>query len=113
MVSTVADVARFYRALLQGRLLPARLLRAMQTTVETGTGLRYGLGLAALPLPCGGTAWGHEGGLFGYENWALASNDGDQQVVMMVNAGDGGNDYVVLVGEHVVRALCAIRTASS
>jgi D-alanyl-D-alanine carboxypeptidase len=61
MVSTVEDVARFYRALLRGRLLPARLLRAMQTTVDTGTGLRYGLGLAALELPCGGTVWGHEG----------------------------------------------------
>ena len=61
MVSSVEDVARFYRALLQGRLLPPRLLRAMQTTVDTGQGSRYGLGLIALPLPCGGTAWGGEG----------------------------------------------------
>jgi D-alanyl-D-alanine carboxypeptidase len=113
MVSTVDDVARFFRALLGGRLLPPRLLRAMQTTVDTGQGSRYGLGLIALPLPCGSTAWGGEGGLPGYENWALASRDGDEQVVMMVNAGDGGNDYVQLVGERVVRALCAIRSASS
>jgi D-alanyl-D-alanine carboxypeptidase len=113
MVSSVEDVARFYRALLQGRLLPPRLLRAMQTTVDTGQGSRYGLGLIALPLPCGGTAWGGEGGLPGYENWALASSDGEDQVVMMVNAGDGGNDYTQLVGERVVRALCAIRSESS
>ena len=32
---------------------------------------------------------------------------------MMVNAGDGGNDYTQLVGERVVRALCAIRSESS
>jgi D-alanyl-D-alanine carboxypeptidase len=111
MVSTVEDVARFYRALLGGRLLPARLLRAMQTTVDAESGLRYGLGLFAVELPCGGTVWGHEGGLPGYENWALASSSGDDQVVMMVNAGAGDNAAVVLVLEPVFRALCAIRGA--
>ena len=113
MVSTVDDVARFYRALLRGRLLPPRLLRAMQTTVDTGSGLQYGLGLASIELPCGGTVWGHEGGLPGYENWALSTGDGEDQVVMMVNAGDGSNTYVELVLDPVFRALCAIRSASS
>jgi D-alanyl-D-alanine carboxypeptidase len=113
MVSTVDDVARFYRALLRGRLLPPRLLRAMQTTVDTGSGLQYGLGLASIELPCGGTVWGHEGGLPGYENWALSTRDGEDQVVMMVNAGDGSNTYVELVLDPVFRALCAIRSASS
>jgi len=31
----------------------------------------------------------------------------------MVNAGDGGNAYVELVGERVIRALCAIRHPAS
>ena len=109
MVSTVDDVARFFRALLGGRLLPARLLRAMQTTVAAESGLRYGLGLFAVELPCGGMVWGHEGGLPGFENWALASSSGDDQVVMMVNAGAGDTAAVVLVLEPVFRALCAIR----
>ena len=113
MVSTVDDVARFYRALLRGRLLPPRLLRAMQTTVDTGSGLQYGLGLASIELPCGGTVWGHEGGLPGYENWALSTTDGKDQVVMMVNAGDGSSDYAELVLDPVFRALCAIQSTSS
>jgi D-alanyl-D-alanine carboxypeptidase len=84
----------------------------MQTTVATGSGFRYGLGLVSIELPCG-TFWGHEGGLPGYENWALSSSDGEDQVVMMVNAGDGGSDYAQLVGERVFTALCAIRSAAS
>jgi D-alanyl-D-alanine carboxypeptidase len=114
IVSTVQDVARFYRALLRGRLLPPRLLRAMRTTVDTGQGFRYGLGLAAVPLPCGGTVWGHQGGLAGYDNWALASRNGDDQAVMMINAtGESDTEVGLLVGEAVLRALCAIRTTSS
>jgi D-alanyl-D-alanine carboxypeptidase len=113
MVSTVDDVARFYRALLRGRLLPDRLLREMRTTIDTGQGFRYGLGLAALRLPCGGTVWGHDGGLAGYENWALASRNGDDQVVMMINATGDSDTEVALVGEAVVTALCAIRSTSS
>jgi hypothetical protein len=58
----------------------------MQTTVDAGTNLRYGLCLAAQSLPCGGAGWGHEGGLFGCETWALSSRDGENQVVMIVNA---------------------------
>ena len=112
MVSTVDDVAHFHRALLRGRLLPPGLLRAMQTTVATGPGFRYGLGLVSIELPCG-TFWGHEGGLPGYENWALSSSDGEDQVVMMVNAGDGSSDYAQLVGERVFTALCGIRSAAS
>jgi D-alanyl-D-alanine carboxypeptidase len=112
MVSTVDDVARFHRALLRGRLLPPGLLRAMQTTVDTGSGFRYGLGLISIELPCG-IFWGHEGGLPGYENWALSSSDGEDQVVMMVNAGDGSSDYAQLVGERVFTALCGIRSAAS
>ena len=46
IVSTADDVARFYRALLRGRLLRAELLRTMETTVPMGTsGESYGLGL--------------------------------------------------------------------
>src|SRR5207249_9189845 len=49
IVSTADDVARFYRALLVGRLLPPDLMRAMETTVgarSLGPGVRYGLGIA-------------------------------------------------------------------
>ena len=56
IVSTVRDVADFYRALLSGTLLDREQLRAMKTTVSERTGKdvaagrRYGLGIGA----CGG-----------------------------------------------------------
>jgi D-alanyl-D-alanine carboxypeptidase len=85
IVSDTDDVARFYRALLGGRLLKPAQLRAMQTTVETGSIFRYGLGLAAFTPACGGTVWGHDGELPGYQTWTLNSPDGAQQVVIFIN----------------------------
>jgi len=87
IVSTAGDLARFYRALLSGRLLRPGLLRAMETTVDAGTlgaGIQYGLGLASVPLPCG-PVWGHQGGTAGYQTWALNSKDGGRQIVVLVN----------------------------
>jgi D-alanyl-D-alanine carboxypeptidase len=90
IVSTADDVARFFRALLQGRLLRPGLLRAMQSTVkadELSAGARYGLGLAWVRLPCG-PAWGHAGGTPGYGTWAVNSKDGHRQIVVLVNSDE-------------------------
>jgi D-alanyl-D-alanine carboxypeptidase len=84
IVSTAADVARFYRALLSGRVLRPRLLAAMETTVPIAAGDRYGLGLMRSRLPCG-VAWGHTGTFFGYTASAFASGDGRRQVVVLAN----------------------------
>jgi D-alanyl-D-alanine carboxypeptidase len=58
MVSSATDLARFYQALLDGRLLGPGLLEAMQTTMDAseqfGAGAGYGLGLLRLPLGCDG-----------------------------------------------------------
>jgi D-alanyl-D-alanine carboxypeptidase len=86
IVSTADDVARFYRALLRGRLLRPELLREMTTTVDAssqGPGTRYGLGLARVRTPCG-PAWGHGGGIPGYGTMALSSRDGSRQIVVLV-----------------------------
>jgi D-alanyl-D-alanine carboxypeptidase len=85
IVSTADDVARFYRALLGGRLLRPDLLRAMETTADARSlapGVRYGLGLARVTMPCG-VAWGHAGGIAGYGTWALSSKDGRHQIVLL------------------------------
>jgi D-alanyl-D-alanine carboxypeptidase len=93
IVSTTDDVARFYRALLQGRLLRADLLREMETTVPMGLPDNgYGLGLwrtgtmvlSAKPFPCG-AAWGHNGDWIGFNTNAFSSKDGTRQFVMFVN----------------------------
>jgi D-alanyl-D-alanine carboxypeptidase len=86
IVSTVRDVARFYRALLRGRLMRPRLLRAMKRTlpIDSDVPSRYGLGLVRYPTPCG-KAWGHSGAFPGYLTYAFSSENGKRQMVLMVN----------------------------
>ena len=84
-VSTVRDVARFYRALLRGRLLAPRLLRQALSGVDTGKpGRRYGFGLMLHDTP-DGTLVGHEGDLPGFSIKALSSLDGRHQAVVAIN----------------------------
>ena len=75
MISTAADLEHFMAALLSGELLSKASLQAMRTTVETGVGFDYGLGLQAYRLPCG-TVWGHSGELIGYLTFAFRSDAG-------------------------------------
>jgi D-alanyl-D-alanine carboxypeptidase len=75
MISTTADLERFMSALLGGKLISKKSLQAMRTTVETGAGFGYGLGLQAYRLPCG-TVWGHSGELIGYLTFAFRSDSG-------------------------------------
>ncbi|HEX6470058.1 MAG TPA: serine hydrolase domain-containing protein, partial [Streptosporangiaceae bacterium] len=69
VVSSAPDWARFYSALLSGRLLPAAQLAQLRTTVPQDParpdGPGYGLGIQTGATPCG-TIWGHDGGLPGY-----------------------------------------------
>jgi len=88
IVSTAADIARFYTALLSGKLLPAAQLQEMMTTTPTGLGDNYGLGIQAEPFPCG-TVWGHQGSFHGYFSSPFTTTDGSSQAVIMVNADAG------------------------
>jgi D-alanyl-D-alanine carboxypeptidase len=81
IVSTASDLSRFLGAVLQGRLLPPRLLELMRPA----PGSRYGLGLAAFHTPCG-TAIGHTGALLGTVSAAWSSGDGRRRVVAMSNS---------------------------
>jgi len=89
IVSTVGDVADFYRALLSGRLLEPNQLQAMKTTVSerTGkvvtTGRGYGLGIGRVGGSCAG--WGHTGELPGYDVSTAFSEDGRHQAILMIN----------------------------
>ena len=85
LVSNADDLARFYRALLNGLLLRADLLRLMQTVVTPAPDFAYGLGLLRLREQCG-YVWGHTGGSPGYVANALNSKDGRRQVIVLVNA---------------------------
>jgi D-alanyl-D-alanine carboxypeptidase len=85
LVSTADDLARFFRALLGGRLLRPELLREMEAFVTPPAGFSYGLGLQKFRLPCG-SSWGHAGGSPGYSADAYNSRDGRRQVVILINA---------------------------
>lgn len=85
IVSTADDIARFYQALLGGRLLDPNLLSAMETTAADPRGNLWGLGLGTGQTPCG-EFWGHDGAVPGYNSIALNSKDGTKQLVALVNS---------------------------
>ncbi|HET6288434.1 MAG TPA: serine hydrolase domain-containing protein [Amycolatopsis sp.] len=87
LISTGADLNRFYGALVDGHLLPRAELAEMQRTVPRpgGTpGAEYGLGIASVPLSCGGRFWGHGGNIVGYANLSGAVPHG-RRVNVVVN----------------------------
>lgn len=60
LVSSVADLNRFYRALLDGRVLSRAALRTMLTLVPTGNGDAAGMGIFPRRIE-GMTCWWHNG----------------------------------------------------
>jgi D-alanyl-D-alanine carboxypeptidase len=95
MISTTADLNRFYTALLGGRLLRPAQLRQMRTTVSPGAGFGYGLGLYYLDLPCGVRLWGHDGGIVGFVTLSLHSADGRRHLTASMNPLTGPSDDAV------------------
>jgi D-alanyl-D-alanine carboxypeptidase len=84
-VSSVSDLARFWRALLGGRLLGPHRLAELKSGVETGQpGLRYGLGVYIWETRCG-TLIGNEGDILGFSNVVMSNEDGSHLAVVMVN----------------------------
>jgi D-alanyl-D-alanine carboxypeptidase len=86
ITTTVDDSARFYRALLGGRLLSAALMRELKKTIEvTDADLpsRSGLGVQRW-TPCG-VAWGHSGNAPGYLVYTWISPDTRHETVLMIN----------------------------
>jgi D-alanyl-D-alanine carboxypeptidase len=90
MISTVDDVARFYRALLAGRLLPRAQQHQLLAAIPVNDpgelfAEHYGLGIYRIQLPCG-TAWGHDGGYpGGFKTFAYTSPDGSREAVIVYN----------------------------
>jgi len=116
LVSTMADLNRFYRALLGGELLAPAQLRQMKTTVPIeGSPLRYGLGLFTRQLPCG-EFWGHNGLVLGSMTWSMSSADGKRQMSLGFNLtryqkldGNGvpqSGPIDAAMDAHVAQALC-------
>ncbi|AYF76750.1 class A beta-lactamase-related serine hydrolase [Nocardia yunnanensis] len=84
MISTGADLNRFFAALVSGKLLAPAQLGQMEQTVpmEPSGEMNYGLGLIRLHLPCGPDGkdakdvWGHAGTIPGFTTLAVATPRG-------------------------------------
>ncbi|POX55476.1 serine hydrolase [Streptomyces sp. Ru71] len=83
LVTTLADLDRFYAALLGGELLPPHWLREMLDT-RAAQGV-YGMGLYPVKLPCGTTVWGHNGRISGSYVRTAATVDGRHVLTFRVN----------------------------
>ena len=97
--TTAADLATFFEAIMDGRLLADAELQEMLTTVpvtqpfagsaapsSAPEASRAGLGIFGFDLPCG-EAWGHGGDLLWYSNQVLVSRDGSKVSVVAQNVG--------------------------
>jgi D-alanyl-D-alanine carboxypeptidase len=91
IVSTASDVARFYQALLGGRLLSPRTMTQLETTVDETPGhpaAQSGLGIERYQDPCGVT-WGHGGQIPGYQDAAYWNQRTHRVVVLATTLWPG------------------------
>ncbi|MFI2473852.1 serine hydrolase domain-containing protein [Nocardia xishanensis] len=108
MIATGSDLNRFFRALLDGKLLPAAQLDEMRRTVpfdrmpEAG----YGLGLIHLPTSCGKEVWGHGGSIPGFETRNGVTADG-LAVTITVNQLPTSEENAELVQRAFDAAVCS------
>ncbi|MFF9807172.1 serine hydrolase domain-containing protein [Streptomyces coeruleorubidus] len=104
LVTTLADLDRFYAALLGGRLLPSHEMREMfDTRAAHGA---YGMGLFPEKLPCGTTVWGHNGHISGSYVRTAATVGGRRVLTFRVNTdaiADPGLEPAVLAAEFCPR----------
>ncbi|CAL9597062.1 IS4 family transposase MICBce6 [Streptomyces sp. enrichment culture] len=100
MVSSSADLTRFYSALLGGRLLPREQLKKMRTTVESSRETsRYGLGLVDRKLGCGVHVWGHDGGIYGSNSDVVTTEDGRHSLAVNFNGDWSGSTDAIIEAE--------------
>jgi len=100
MVSDAADEARFLTGLMRGKLLRPALLTALKTPSNVsrnglGLGIGYALGTGVSPSGCAGIAFGHNGGLDGFEANVFVSGTGKRVAVLLLNgrtADDSGDE---------------------
>jgi D-alanyl-D-alanine carboxypeptidase len=89
LISTVADLNRFYRLLLAGEIVSKASLAEMQRTVpvisQEGKQITYGLGLHKVEVPGHGTFWGHDGSVWGGGAMSMSQDDGKRQMSVAVN----------------------------
>ncbi|WP_410657630.1 serine hydrolase domain-containing protein [Amycolatopsis sp. lyj-112] len=88
LISTVADLNRFFGLLFAGEIVSPSSLAEMRRTVrvlsQESKIIDYGLGLYPMEMP-GGTFWGHGGTVWGAGALAMTSADGKRQMSVATN----------------------------
>ncbi|MBF9070850.1 serine hydrolase domain-containing protein [Streptacidiphilus fuscans] len=102
MISTDGDLITFFRALLQGRLLPPTQQREMFTMLYPGDkkwipAADYGLGVASVKLSCG-TVWGMGGAIDGSWSYTFGTRDGRHLLSTEVNGDWANGSFATPVG---------------
>ncbi|WP_460697066.1 serine hydrolase domain-containing protein [Nocardia thraciensis] len=89
LISTVADLNRFFGLLLAGEIVSRSALTEMQRAVPVvsfeGKIINYGLGLHRWEIPGHGTWWGHDGSAWGSGAISMTRADGERQLSVAVN----------------------------
>jgi D-alanyl-D-alanine carboxypeptidase len=89
LISTVADLNRFFGRLLAGEIVSRSTLAQMQRTVpiisQEGRLIDYGLGLHRTKTPGQLTFWGHGGTVWGAGTMTATRADGKRQISIAVN----------------------------
>ncbi|TMR88883.1 serine hydrolase domain-containing protein [Nonomuraea basaltis] len=114
MVSTAADLDRFFTTLLKGRLLPKAQQRQMFATIPVPEGkwipnTTYGLGMSSVKLSCGTTVWGMGGAIHGSWSYAYGTRDATRMLVQNVN-GDWNNPIATVFTPVLEAEFCAPRS---
>jgi len=89
LISTLADLNRFYGLLLAGEIVNKASLAEMQRTVpvisQEGKKITYGLGLQKKEVPGHSAFWGHDGTVWGAGAISMTRADGKRQMSVAVN----------------------------
>lgn len=111
MVSTGADLNRFFTLLADGKIVAPAQLAEMERADEGGVedvGMGYGLGLGIRELSCGIRYIGHGGGIPGYYTVSGATEDGRASTVFpdasareRVRCERSGRARVLWLGEKI------------
>ncbi|GAA2813664.1 serine hydrolase domain-containing protein [Crossiella cryophila] len=105
MISTSADLTRFFDTLVNGDLLPPAQHADLTRTVPSGDGWGYGLGINARDLPCGVRWWGHAGSVFGWFTYSAVTTTG-RKASIIVNQAYLTDAQSNGVGEAINAAFC-------
>lgn len=91
MISTTADLDRFFSALLKGKLLGPAQFAELTNSLPFTEG--YGLGITEIPLPCGVTVFGHGGSVPGYASIAVSTKDTKTRLELSATTGPAVGEF--------------------